>query len=637
MGFSLTSLFKRKSSATFVAAPKTARASVEKVGADRLSKTVMPNVSRPSMPLAEALAVPPSAPAAPRVVTLAPVVPSGRTTPVPAIVSTGERMIPLLLGELVAQLPDDLVRPLTGDEAARTIALKAADLERGMANGRPMAATSALYEQAPDIFLRPLTDDDRTEVPLPFAQVLEQFTRLQQRADQQQEAAVPEVETPFLQVTLEDNHKFGGSSAPVAPRAPVAAPVPVSAPAPVAAPAPATPPPPAPAPTRIPFTLSPNGAGAPVAERVPASGNGASVPTSATPPPPPVVAPSVAPTRIPFSLGSEPAKREPWLTAKSLEDGAIPAAVIAAASPPPETKIVLPLRPILRALPPFQLAGEAESVDEETTIELPFALVEAQLASGRVSIPADKFASHLPASARALFNPTEAATPVALPLQDVLRNLPTTSLRLREDQVEPERGPDFITPFSATAEEDEKRFQVSSAPVSAPAIPAPEPEPVPPPVIAAPEVKAKAPVPLAAPALVDGKRTALQELLQTDATVDAKAVVAFAGKLPGVAACTLLFNDGLHLAGNLPENLEAEGLCAMAPSFLQRLANHLGETKLGRLEAMTLSCAEAQVTFLTQGNLCLGVTHADGALADDVRRQLGRLAEELSITYTQSV
>ena len=48
---------------------------------------------------------------------------------------------------------------------------------------------------------------------------------------------------------------------------------------------------------------------------------------------------------------------------------------------------------------------------------------------------------------------------VALPLQEVLKNLPATSLRMRDDQEEQDAGANFATPFSAKAEEDAKRFK----------------------------------------------------------------------------------------------------------------------------------------------------------------------------------
>ena len=57
--------------------------------------------------------------------------------------------------------------------------------------------------------------------------------------------------------------------------------------------------------------------------------------------------------------------------------------------------------------------------------------------------------------------------------------------------------------------------------------------------------------------------------------VDAKQVVARATALPGVNGCAITFADGLSLAGNLPPAIAAEGLCAVAPTLLQRIDKHM--------------------------------------------------------------
>ena len=125
---------------------------------------------------------------------------------------------------------------------------------------------------------------------------------------------------------------------------------------------------------------------------------------------------------------------------------------------PSQSKISLPLKPILQSLPPFQLTGDIAGVSDDARVELPFSLVEPQLMTGRVTLQPDEFALALPEEYRGLFSTKDIATPVALPLQDVLRNLPTASLRIREDQESEEKGANFATPFSAKAEEDAKRF-----------------------------------------------------------------------------------------------------------------------------------------------------------------------------------
>jgi predicted regulator of Ras-like GTPase activity (Roadblock/LC7/MglB family) len=132
-------------------------------------------------------------------------------------------------------------------------------------------------------------------------------------------------------------------------------------------------------------------------------------------------------------------------------------------------------------------------------------------------------------------------------------------------------------------------------------------------------------------------RNALQELLKTDEEVDAKAVASHLGGLPGVKGCAIMFADGLSLAGSFPPEYGAEGLCALAPSIMQRVEKHLVETKLGELRTLTLSCAEAAITFLSRDNLCIAVLHPHDKLAADVRKRLPRVLEALSLKYNHPV
>jgi predicted regulator of Ras-like GTPase activity (Roadblock/LC7/MglB family) len=108
-------------------------------------------------------------------------------------------------------------------------------------------------------------------------------------------------------------------------------------------------------------------------------------------------------------------------------------------------------------------------------------------------------------------------------------------------------------------------------------------------------------------------------------------------KIPGVKACAILFGDGLSLAGSLPEELETEGLCAMAPSLMQRIENHLVDTKLGQLRGMTLSCAKGAITFYMHENLCLAALHADVDLPGETRERLSRITHEMSRKYSHPV
>ncbi len=705
------SIFKRKAPKA-QPAPASTPAPVEKPEADRFSKTVMPNATRtfaaaepqpfsgsPLGPLSAAY----QPAAAPRSISFAAPPPGARMNDLPPAVALAleprvERTICLTLAEVAEQMPAGMLRALNAREGARQVLLRAAELERGMANGKPSVSLAAIHQQLPEFFLEPVAASNTTVVQLPFHRLLEEFTKLQVRADQDREQAVPQVETPFLRVTLEDDEKFGTSIGPVqtAPMPSVrmqpataetlaaaepepaaieklvAAPssqpekfrLPMSRPAeakgegptgqtapaetPVATPVASAPAPTLPAPARIPFSLSPNGTDAPAAKKVPAF-DGPSVPTSSrTADPVPPAPARVAFKMTPLSDDLRP-NAEPWLTKDSFESSpapqeavALPAMPMPAIADSAAPKIALPLCGIMQSLTPFQMIGDVGAIPADARIELPFSLVESQLASGRVNLTPEQFAAHLPEEYRSFFD-ASAAGAVPLPLHEVLKNIPATSLRMRDDQVEQEKGVNFATPFSAKAEEDAKRFKVANAPVPKPVLQplAVAPAVEPPPLAVEPTFHVLAPVskndrkaPEREPEPIFDPRAGMLTTLNGSSEVDAKGAVALIEKMPGVKACALLFGDGLTLAGSLPAEYAAEGLCAMAPSLLQRIEGHMIESNLGALRALTLSCADAAVTFMMHGNVCLAALHDSAELSAGVRERLASTLQQLSRKYS---
>jgi predicted regulator of Ras-like GTPase activity (Roadblock/LC7/MglB family) len=632
-----------------VAAPKLVTP-LEKPSNERFSKTVMPNAARtlpPQDPFEMAARSPatggqmPSASAGAPASSTSRTIAFGATAPAaarpsdlpPAIALAlepmVERVIALELADIAAQIPADYIKPIESIDGTRRILLKASEVERGMASRKPAVSLATIYQQVPEIFLRSIVLTDQTQVQLPFKKVLEQFASLQVRSDQERQQAVPQVETPFLKVTLEDNSRFGTTietvigTADLPPvRVQLATAEAYAAAEPEAAgngfvqhPSENT----SAMPTRISLELSPNGTGGPAPESVPAS-SGPSVPTSFPSAP--------EPTRIPFKItvpGDDlRPKDEPWLTAESLTASA-ETPVASATESKAEVKITLALKPILQGLPPSQLGGDPGSVPAEAQIELPFSLIEPQLAVGRITVTPAVFATRLPTEYRSLFKAGEAVD-VMLPLHEVLKNLPTASLRMREDQEEQEAGPNFATPFSAKAEEDAKRFNIAGTAVAKPIVT---------PLAAVEEAQAAA-APGREPFDLP-TRNPLQVALETDETLDDKGVVAHVNKLAGVKGCALMFGDGLSLVGSLPAEFETDGLCAMAPSLMQRIEKHMVETKLGALRGMTLSCVKGAVTFFMHENLCLAALHASGDLASEVQEKLASVVLELSRKYSHPV
>jgi predicted regulator of Ras-like GTPase activity (Roadblock/LC7/MglB family) len=675
---------------------------LEKPSSERFSKTVMPNATRtlpPQDPFemaarstalggqmpAVATAM---APAGPRTISFSPASPAmSAQRDLPPAVALAlepqvERVISLELSDVLSEMPSGYIKPLESIDTSRRVLLKASEVEKGMATGNPTVSLGTVYQQVPEIFIRRIAEADASQLKLPFQKVLDGFANMHVRADQERASAVPQVETPFLKVTLEDNQTFGTTTEPlettemppVRIQPPTAEAYAAAEPEEAAeailkmAPAPAANGAAPKIPARIPFKLSPNGTDALASESVPAS-SGPSVPNPLPSPPPAPVAAEEAPTlkpgsaipatrppvRIPFKMAAiAPAieeevkpKPEPWLTKESVaaatETPPIPEAepVASETGGATEVKIALPLLPILKSLPPMQLTGDPSCVPADVRFELPFALIEPQLASGRVSVTAKVFEVSVPVSFRGLFQAGPGAIDVALPLQEVLKNLPTASLRMRDDQEEQEAGQNFATPFSAKAAEDAKRFNVPATPVAKPVTPEPVVE-VAEPVKAEVAIESQEAAVPAAPVIEKTApdrplRTPLQVALDTDEKLDAKAVVALVNKAPGVKACAIHFGDGLSLAGNLPAELETEGVCAMAPSLMQRVENHLVDTKLGQLRGMTLSCSKGAVTFYMHENLCLAALHADLDLPAETRDKLSRVVHELSRKYSHPV
>ncbi len=667
MNIPFLDLFQKARGRLFPSKPAAAPAPVHRVAPEkrtglRLSKTVLPNTTRTSTPDPFKLAS--DSPGRQL---------SGFDMP-PAVALAlepkVERAISLQLGDIFKALPGDCLRSTENFDAERIILLRATEIEKGMSAGKPTVSLAAVYEQAPEIFVKTILPDDCTQIPLPYEKVLEQFNNLQVRGDQLHDQNVPQVETPFLQVTIEDTERFGTSVAhlqasaipPVKVEPATAKTISKAEPEPAVqqkarsgwipkrpstGPAsknhPGSPPKtkPSASPTRIPFQLPPNGAGVPASERVPAS-SGPPVPTPSTPPPSGTVTP---PPKIPFKIPAPSADVRPKFT---LVPGVDPKdsgedSDKAEEQRPDDRKITLGLQAVMQNIPAFQLNGSPSEIAADARVELPYVLIEHQLASGRVAIDPKTFQAAIPEKYRQFFvvDPTE--TPVLLPLQEVLKNIPETALQMRKDQEKEESADYFETPFSIRADEDKRRLRGGKPAVpesgSAPAAkPQQAAEKSAAPKSALPEKTEAAATP--APEAPEGKAEAKAEPeKKVEANKpeknEAKSFLERAGALPGVASCAITFADGLTIAGNLPREIEVEGLCAMAPSVLQKIYKHTLETKLGSFNGMTLHCSKSTISFFMQGNVCLSVLHCDRQLGPETQDQLAGIVKEISRVYTQ--
>lgn len=627
----------------------------------------MPNVTRtiaPQDPLqtasanTTALSAAITAKTGPRMISLGATQASRQSKDLPPAIALAlepkvERAISLQLSDIIEQVPVGYIKSEESFDPTRRVLLKAVEIEKGMAARNPSVALASVYEQIPEIFLRSVEITDQTRIALPFEKVLEQFNRVQVRRDQLRDNIVPQVDTPFLVVALEECEKFGTTIEPLQSSALPSVKVEAASAESFAAAEPeaaesetaAAPSPPrsgisllesdlseqlphhlAPAPARIPFHLPPKGTGAPASERVPASSG-------------PPVLPSVPPSprkrtlrnpyeTVPFdqvqfsdlekrSTSERPAELERPRRRKPTESdnldlitAPVPdtppvakTAPVPATPPKAEEKIELSLRVLLQNLPAFQLKGDPSLAPEGAKVSLPISPIADQLVTGRISVPPKIFHEAIPTDYRYLFQPDEAETPVMLPLQEVLKNVPAAALQMRTDQEALVENETIETPFSIQAEEDARRFRGEEPP----------------------------PLDLVS----DSRATIDQKPAEEVEKVDAKEVVARATKLPGVNGCAITFADGLSLAGNLPPAISADGLCAVAPTLLQRIERHMFDTKLGPLNSMTLHGATSAVTFFMRGNICLSALHTTEELAAETHRQLAKMADELSRTYSQ--
>src|SRR5947207_7226796 len=507
-----------------------------------------------------------------------------------------ERTISLKIADFIDRVPAGYIKPVEVLDASACVSLKASEIEKGMADKNPSIALPSLYQQVPEIFLRGVRPDDQTRVALPYEKVLEQFQTARVRSDQLRDPEIPQLDTPILKATIQDSERFGTKLEPLETSALPSVPVKTATAESIAAAEPDAivqekpkltssghpvvslyspalkPKNEPPASTETPLAILPNGTGGSASERVPAS-SGPPVPTSLpfTPELPiiPFEPPVEKPKAPPGKTLPEPSPSKPGAT-----------------STPAKDPITLSVKAVLQNLPAFQLNGDVGTVPEEERLTLPLALIEPQLASGRISIAPDVFEAALPEKHRGLFQADEVKTPVALPLEEVLKNLPATILKLRDDQEGFALDSDFETPFSVKAKEDARRFATDKAPA--------------------------------------------------EKKVDPKEVVAQVSALPGVKACAITFSDGLGLAGELPEEIAVDGLSAMAPALVELIAQHVRETKIGSLVAVTLYASRSAVSFFAQGNICLTALHAEGSLLPQTRIQIAELVEKLSRIYAQS-
>ena len=128
----------------------------------------------------------------------------------------------------------------------------------------------------------------------------------------------------------------------------------------------------------------------------------------------------------------------------------------------------------------------------------------------------------------------------------------------------------------------------------------------------------------------------LQSIFMTDETLDAKKVVRLVSKLPGITACTIMFSDGLTLAGNFPKDLDGEGFSAMSPQFYRRAVAFTTELNLGEMQTYSVYTDRVVLSFFMQDDICLSVMQTGRGFLPGVREKLMSVTIELSRMYARA-
>jgi predicted regulator of Ras-like GTPase activity (Roadblock/LC7/MglB family) len=113
--------------------------------------------------------------------------------------------VTLELGDFLDRIPVNFLLP-GPFERQQPIEFLASELYSDLARGRATVPASTIYHKCPQIFARPVSETEDVEIYLPLNKLVEQMgAALQPRPDQVAEENVAEIETPFLQVAMEDN------------------------------------------------------------------------------------------------------------------------------------------------------------------------------------------------------------------------------------------------------------------------------------------------------------------------------------------------------------------------------------------------------------------------------------------------
>src|SRR5438552_12254467 len=93
-----------------------------------------------------------------------------------AVEPRGERTVSLALGDVIAAMPQGYLKANESFDTTRRVTVKAVEVEKGLATGRPSIPITAVYQQVPEIFEHTVVPSDATAVVLPFQKVIDELS-----------------------------------------------------------------------------------------------------------------------------------------------------------------------------------------------------------------------------------------------------------------------------------------------------------------------------------------------------------------------------------------------------------------------------------------------------------------------------
>lgn len=335
--------------------------------------------------------------------------------------------------------------------------------------------------------------------------------------------------------------------------------------------------------------------------------------------PPPVAAPAIPTPAIPTAPLPVPPKLPPKTAKVDIappEPPLVPVVFVSEPEAPriPEVKKVAPLAP---AAPPPVAVEPKPPVEEEYTPIPVMVRIEPAAPPAPVAPPIAPVAEAKPLPPP-VTPPPVAPTPVAPPA------VPAAPAPVQPPAPAPAAPRSVATTPMAVAPPPLKPAALED-PIR------PEPRHIPPAPVSEPEATEVIDDEPRQPGLGE-----LQAIFMTDETLDAKKVVRLVAKLPGITACTIMFADGLTLAGNFPKELDGEGFSAMSPLFYKRANQFASELHLGEMQTFSFYTDRSVLSFFMKNDICLAVMQTGRGFLPGVREKLMAVTTELSKMYARA-